>query len=204
MAATLFYVHDPMCSWCWAYRPAWQQLKQLLPSELLVEYVVGGLAPDSDEPMPVDLQEDIQGYWRKIQQQLGTEFNFDFWSKNTPRRSTYEACRAVIAADKQGYAEAMIEAIQRGYYLQARNPSDRDVLVAMAKEQELDVAVFLADLDEADTEIRLLDDIAMARRWKVPGFPSLVLLVGDQLHHIEVNYQDPQLTLQQITALLDD
>ncbi|MFT6977114.1 MAG: putative protein-disulfide isomerase, partial [Shewanella psychromarinicola] len=23
---TLYYVHDPMCSWCWGYRPTWDTL----------------------------------------------------------------------------------------------------------------------------------------------------------------------------------
>ncbi len=202
MAATLFYVHDPMCSWCWGYKPTWDRVKQQLPGNIALEYVVGGLAPDTDETMPESLQQNIESYWHKIQDQLGTAFNFDFWRINTPRRSTYESCRAVIAADKQGMAEQMIEAIQRAYYLEARNPSERKVLVDIARESGLDVADFLADLDEADTEIRLLDDIAMARRWQVPGFPALVLIVDDQLHHIAVDYKDADKTLAEITALL--
>ncbi|CAH0991914.1 hypothetical protein SIN8267_02029 [Sinobacterium norvegicum] len=198
MQSTLFYVHDPMCSWCWGYNPVWQQLKQQLPEGVAIEYIVGGLAPDTDEPMPAEQRQQIEGYWREIQDQLGSEFNFDFWQENTPRRATYESCRAVIAADKQGEQETMIEAIQQAYYLRAKNPSDRSVLVELATEIGLDTATFLADLDEADTEIRLLDDIAMARRWKVPGFPALVLLAGDQLKHIEVDYKNPETSLQQI------
>ena len=202
MQSTLFYVHDPMCSWCWGYNPVWQQLKQQLPEGVSIEYIVGGLAPDCDEPMPEDQCQQIEAYWHKIQDQLGTEFNFDFWRNNTPRRSTYESCRAVIAADKQGEQEAIIEAIQQAYYLQAKNPADRSVLVDLAKDIALDTATFLADMDEADTEIRLLDDIAMARRWKVPGFPSLVLLVGDQLKHIDIDYKNATPTLAKINRCI--
>jgi protein-disulfide isomerase-like protein with CxxC motif len=56
----------------------------------------------------------------------GTEFNFDFWTKCQPRRDTYKACRAVIAASQQNAEEAMIEAIQKAYYLRAMNPSEHD------------------------------------------------------------------------------
>ena len=45
----LVYVHDPMCSWCWGYAPSWHKLKAALESKLVVEYKVGGLAPDSQE-----------------------------------------------------------------------------------------------------------------------------------------------------------
>ena len=50
--AILFYVHDPMCSWCWAFAPTWAEIKQNLPEHIKVRYLLGGLASDSNEPMP--------------------------------------------------------------------------------------------------------------------------------------------------------
>ena len=93
----LYYVHDPMCSWCWGFRPTWQKIQEGLSDDVEVRYLLGGLAPDSQEPMPKSMQLDIASYWGKIQQHIsGTEFNFDFWEKCKPRRSTYPACRAVL------------------------------------------------------------------------------------------------------------
>ena len=66
--------------------------------KLSIEYKVGGLAPDSDEPMPLDMQQFLQQTWHRIEQQLGTKFNHDFWHTAQPRRSTYPACRAVLVA----------------------------------------------------------------------------------------------------------
>ena len=40
--------------------------------------LLGGLAPDTDQPMPIELQQQIQAHWYRINEQLGTEFNFDF------------------------------------------------------------------------------------------------------------------------------
>lgn len=78
--AILFYVHDPMCSWCWAFAPTWAEIKQNLPEHIKVRYLLGGLAPDSNEPMPSAMQAAISGYWRTIMQKVpGTQFNFDFW-----------------------------------------------------------------------------------------------------------------------------
>ena len=129
--ARLYYVHDPMCSWCWGFRPVWLELKQTLPEELQLLSLVGGLAADCDEPMPQALRDKLQATWRRIQQVIpGTGFNFDFWRDNTPRRSTYPACRAVIAArELADKADQMTHAIQQAYYLQARNPSDQETLV---------------------------------------------------------------------------
>ena len=107
-----------MCSWCWGFRPTWAEIKANLPDEVEVKYLLGGLAPDSKEPMPESMQSDIAGYWRRIQQHIpGTKFNFDFWDKCEPKRSTYPACRAVIAARKQNSEIEldMIDKIQNAF-----------------------------------------------------------------------------------------
>lgn len=56
MHATLYYIHDPMCSWCWGFTPIWQKIRAQLPADLPVVYLLGGLAPDSDDPMPQSMQ----------------------------------------------------------------------------------------------------------------------------------------------------
>lgn len=97
--ATLYYAHDPMCSWCWAFRPVLQALRAELPVNINWVSLLGGLAPETTEPMPDQTKQFIQGQWQKIQQMVpNTEFNFDFWTACDPKRSTYPACRAVIAA----------------------------------------------------------------------------------------------------------
>ena len=149
----LYYVHDPMCSWCWGFRPAWDALKQALPSNIEVVNVTGGLAKDSDVAMSLQLQEAIQGWWKDIESQLGTEFNHDFWVLNTPRRSTFMSCRATIAASYQGAEDGMVDAIQRAYYLRALNPSDIAVLAQLAAELSLDAVRFEADLLSDATEV---------------------------------------------------
>ena len=57
---TLYYVHDPMCSWCWGYRPQWLKLKAALPEHVHVVSVLGGLAPDNHQPMPPGMREDLR------------------------------------------------------------------------------------------------------------------------------------------------
>jgi len=93
----LYYVHDPMCSWCWAFVPTWTKIKESLKDRLEIRYVLGGLAPDSAQIMPKDMQNTISGYWKNIETRVpGTQFNYDFWTKCEPKRSTYPSCRAVM------------------------------------------------------------------------------------------------------------
>jgi putative protein-disulfide isomerase len=201
----LLHFHDPMCSWCWAFRPTWQQLRAQLPANLPVRRVVGGLAPDSDVPMEPAMRAKLESIWQMIQARVpGTPFNFDFWQHCTPRRSTYNACRAVLAAQRLApeSEEAMIFAIQQAYYLQAKNPSDISTLVDLAQSIGLDAESFAAQISGAVVEAELQEELAFARHAPINGFPSLVLRTVAGMQPIGLDYLDASPMLAQIQAAL--
>lgn len=199
---TLYYYHDPMCSWCWGYRLTADLLFANLPENISRENVLGGLAPDSDKHMSADLRQRIPGHWRTIHETLGTEFNFDFWEICEPRRSTYPACRAVIAAAIQMREAEMILAIQEAYYLRAMNPSDTETLETLASELNLDLDRFDSDLHSVETESELQRQVAFARSSPITGFPALAIGIGDQLIPVRLDYKDHKETLQHLDVLM--
>ena len=191
-----------MCSWCWGYRPEWLKLKSAVQGELQLINVLGGLAPDSDQPMPVDMQQAIEGHWRKIQAMLGTKFNFDFWRVCQPRRDTYKASRAVIVADSHELGEEMIAAVQQAYYLRAMNPSEPEILADLAAELGLNRSLFMQDLVSVQTETELQSQLALSAKLKVNGMPCLVLGHGSKNTIIRHDYQDYRISLAEIQNCL--
>jgi putative protein-disulfide isomerase len=205
MATELLYVHDPMCSWCWAFRPAFTTLRAQLPRDLPLRRVVGGLAPDNDHPMPEEMRSKLKGIWRTIQETVpGTRFNFAFWDSCTPRRSTYNACRAALAAARLSprHEDLMIEAIQHAYYLEARNPSDIDTLIDLATEVGLDRGRFAAEIASEGVEAQLREEVAFARSGPFHGFPSLAMRTGSVLYPVDVDYRDAGPMQRRIEAIL--
>lgn len=201
MSDTLFYIHDPMCSWCYAFQPALSGLENNLPSSVRLRKQVGGLAPDTTSVMPRDLQERIRQTWRRIERTVpGIRFNYDFWMSNTPIRSTYPACRAVLAAARQGagYEDAMILAIQAAYYRQAKNPALPSVLQECAAAISLDPDRFVQDMASDSLDKELHEQIGQARRWGVTTYPSLRLRHGELIVPIAVNYLDYHAMLDEI------
>jgi len=201
MNTALYYFHDPMCSWCWGFRPIWQKILDRLPANIEVNYVLGGLAPDSHEPMPDEMRTYLQKTWQTIHQKLGTRFNFDFWTMCQPRRSTYPACRAVIAADNQQAGNKMILAIQQAYYLCAMNPSDDKTLITLAEEVGLDKAKFESELNAPQTQAELERQIDFAGQCDVQGLPTLVLEFKGQHRIIHHDYRDPDVVLAQMDSI---
>ena len=199
----LFYVHDPMCSWCWGFQKTWQQVQNNLASLVDIHYVVGGLAPDSDQPMPKAQQQDIAGYWRIIQTKIpGTEFNFDFWNHCSPRRSTYPACRAVLAAKNLDPDKEidMILAIQQAYYLQAKNPSDIDTLITCAENIGIEKTAFEYALTSDAIETLFQEQLQLSTQLGARGFPSLILTTPQSNHFIQIDYNNHNFITQQVLA----
>jgi len=199
-----------MCSWCWGFRPTFQQLlgqlaEHALTKHIKLQYLLGGLAPDTNQPMPSELQATIRNTWQHIQKEIpGTEFNYDFWTLCSPRRSTYPACRAVIAARHQNDESAyrMIDAIQQAYYLQAKNPSDDAVLIELAATLELDTARFQNDLNSEASQHQLDAEIAQCRALHANGFPSLILQHKQKCNTINIDYNHTESMMRQIIDVL--
>jgi len=194
----LYYVYDPMCSWCWGYKPVWEQIKQAVSDEVEIIYVLGGLASDTDEPMSGMMQAQIASYWKKIENFLGTKFNYEFWTENTPRRATYPACRAQLAARAQGQEQAMLEAIQEAYYLNARNPSENSVLIELAQQIGLDKAAFEGALLSPNTHQTLLTELRFSREIGGNSFPSLFIEKTGKIVEIAVDYKNADTTIELI------
>ena len=170
----LIYVADPMCSWCWGFSKVLDEVYTTV-GDLLVQYVMGGLAPDSDEKMPAETRAYVQDQWRKVTEQTGATFNWDFWEQCEPRRSTYPSCRAVIAASRQNKTREMFEAIQRAYYQEAKNPSDLHVLSKLACDIGLDQDQFEVDIIADSVEADLQAGFDLRRSMHANSFPSLIL-----------------------------
>ena len=182
--STLYYIADPMCSWCWGFAPVLEQVVGELPSGVDIQYVMGGLARDSDEPMPQEVRAYVQNAWREVSVTTGARFNWDIWERCQPRRSTYPACRAVLAGGLQGALQEMFAALQRAYYTEARNPSDTSTHLALAGELGLDTDRFSEDMASTRVEELLRGDFAWRRELGVYEFPSLILETAGGRHSI--------------------
>lgn len=202
MTHTLYYVYDPMCSWCYAFRDTFAKVKKELPSNITIVNIPGGLAPHSDEPMEQDLRKYIQSIWYQIEEAVGTKFNHDFWTKCTPKRSTYLSCQATLAAKNQNKEEEMIFAIQTAYYLHAKNPSNEDMLVNTAKEIGLNVEKFKKDLYLEETIKSFNEKMNLRRMLNLNSFPSLALKHGKNITKIDIKYNEPEAILAKINNIL--
>jgi len=196
---TILYLADPMCSWCWGFKPSLHALQDIAP-ETPIRIVLGGLAPDSQAPMEDSMRAYVQQAWRDVSVRSGVSFNFDFWTHCKPRRSTYPACRAVIVARQKGLETAMFEAIQRAYYQEARNPSDLETLAEIGESLGMVRKDFLSAMLAPTTQQFLDEDFQLRDDLQVKAFPSLGVQRAGELHLLHSGWCNPS-ELQKIWRL---
>ena len=209
MSATLIYCYDPMCSWCWGFQSTWKALQTALTpyiekGELQIQPMLGGLAVDSNAPMPLPMQAKLASVWQQIEAQLGTHFNHDFWKDCQPRRSTYPACRACLVARDQNLELEMAAQIQQAYYLDAKNPSDLDTLAECASKIGLKEEGFLNAMEHCKKAEELEQEVQIARQLGLNSFPSLALVMANKLIQIPLDYQNPNKMLADILQELSE
>jgi putative protein-disulfide isomerase len=195
--ATLLYIADPMCSWCWGFRTVRDRVLAAMPVGTPLRYVMGGLAPDSAEPMDEDTQGYVRQAWKTVEQTTGASFNWKFWDDCQPRRSTYPACRAVLLAEnlRAGAGALMFDRIQQAYYQEARNPSDTEMLVALGEELGFTDGAFERELDSPATQALLKADLEFRRTLNVHSFPTLILESGGERIVLTEGYSDAEQVL---------
>ncbi|MCP3915184.1 MAG: DsbA family protein [bacterium] len=150
------------------------------------------------EPMPEPVRAYVQSAWDQVEASTGQPFNRDFWTRCTPRRSTYPACRAVLAAARQDAGWPMYHALQIAYYCEARNPFDTDTHVALAEALDLDTERFADDLASREVRQDLERSFAVRDRLGVRGFPSL----GSSEHGVlSSGYESAETLLPRLVGL---
>ena len=84
---------------------------------------------------------------------------------------------------------------------EARNPSERETLIALAGEIGADQVAFAAALDAPATLVTLGQELSLTQALRVSGFPSLVLDCDGGRWPIPVDYTDPGAMLATVAQI---
>ncbi len=74
---TLWYIADPMCSWCWGFTPVIEKIRNEYSGRLKLELLMGGLRPGTKEPMPATQRQEILHHWEAVNRMTGQPFRFE-------------------------------------------------------------------------------------------------------------------------------
>lgn len=168
-------LEDPACSWCWAFQPVttaleFEVLRAPLKRPIKLKRVMGGL---SDRPV-------IEGsffarHWMSAAELSGMPFNPEIWSRHL-LRTTFEACRAVKAAQALGSpaGDRLLRRIREAFHADGIPVDDRETLLELAREEGLDVEAIREHLASGRAEQQFDRDRQEVTPYRF-GFPTLLI-----------------------------
>src|SRR5262249_26686682 len=143
--ATLHYIHDPLCGWCYGAQPLVSAAVAMLGDRVALRLHGGALFPEAQELTPA-MAEHIVRADERIEEISGQPFGEAYTEGLLAESSTVlyslPPIAAVLAAEKlhpeAGYP--MLVAIQHAHYQRGLRVVEADVLAELAEEIGLDAA----------------------------------------------------------------
>ncbi len=185
--ATLHYLYDPLCGWCYAAAPL-VQAAQAVSGLALALHAGGMMAGAQRQPVTPALRNYVMPHDRRIHALTGQPFGDAYFNgllcdpqavfDSEPPITAILAAAALSAGAPQDLAPAMLKRIQQAHYVEGRQIARPEVLATLAAELGMTPQAFDAAYSAAagapvarhiDDSRRLLD--ALGGR----GFPTFAL-----------------------------
>jgi predicted DsbA family dithiol-disulfide isomerase len=185
---TVDVVSDVVCPWCFIGKRRLEAALALVARDGVVQDAVVGWHPFELNPdLPREgidrrayLDAKFGGAQRAAQiyervRAAGASVGIPFAFERIARQpNTRDAHRLVAWTQERGNAEALVERLFSAYFLEGRNPGDRDVLAAIADEAGADAATARAMLDSGEGEAAVRASERRALEIGVGGVPFFV------------------------------
>jgi len=208
MRATLHYIFDPLCGWCYAAAPLLGAVQQQFGDQLDIR-LGPGLLFEQPKALEQDWREHIIEADARIHKLTGVPFGAAYIARvRNPAPMVLHSVLPAAAVLASKTPLAMLEAIQRAHYVDGLDVCDEARLVALAVATGDESAQFarslsaqLIQLPTVANEARSLLQASGGR-----GFPTFVLEQASQHWRVDhaSAYGQPELFVQQLTHLLKE
>ncbi|MDY0407911.1 ClpXP adapter SpxH family protein [Virgibacillus soli] len=172
----MFVFIDPLCPECWSLEPYLRKLSLEYGRFFTIRPVLTNyLVPLQNEPF--DTPRKMKEIWERTAKRTGMSCDGDLWDEN-PILTPWAASLAIKAAELQGKksGRVFLRKLQESLFLKKQNITEKAVLLACAKEANLDIDEFKNDLESTSARNALQCDIRLTKEMEVDYIPTIVFI----------------------------
>ena len=189
----IFYVGDPMCSWCWGISPQINALQRYAAQEhIKFNLIMGGLRPGGGQEWNKPFRDYLKHHWQEVHKKSGQPFDLSLFEKEKFNYDTEPACRAVITVRTIAPEKtlAFYEFVQYYFYALSGDPKQLDFYEIICKKLDIDFKVFSDQFTSNTLKLATQSDFRKSRELGIRGFPSVVYRKKDKLYTIANGYTE--------------
>ena len=201
----IVYVADAMCSWCYAFTPEIDKVRQEFKDKTTFRLIIGGLSPYNTIPLDKHMKKSLQRNWEAINERTGLPFNYGILSKESNFiYDTEPAARAIVTL-RQLKPESeydFYKAVQNAFYAGNKNTTDiksyLDILPA-----DVDKEKFTSLFSSPEMVKKTREDFIFSDTLSVTGYPSVYLKKGNQYTMITSGYTTAEIVISGLNKELN-
>lgn len=193
----LVYGFDPLCGWCFGFRPTMQAVLAQ-HADLPVELLCGGLVlGERVRPVAADRAYLVQGLER-VKQVSGVEAGAAFYEQllaaGTYVSNSEPPCRAIVVMQQLAPAKAyaFADSLPHAYYGLGQPLDDGQVLQELVAAQGVEAEAFLQHWQSDEAKASTEAAFAHARSLGIGTYPTLLYRRGREARLIAQGWLDPQ------------
>ncbi|WP_025128441.1 DsbA family protein [Pseudomonas sp. PH1b] len=179
-SATLHYIYDPLCGWCYGAKPLVQAAQAVVP---VVAHAGGMMTGRNRQSVSPQLRDYVMPHDRRIAEYTGQPFGQAYFEGLLRDHSAVfdsaPPIAAVLAAQAlSGRGLELLGRLQTAHYLEGRRIADREVLLELAQELGFAPEAFAQAFDQAgarDLDEHIKASRALLAKVGGQGFPTLAL-----------------------------
>jgi len=173
----LWYIADPMCSWCWGFAPIVKAIRLNYSEHLKIKPVMGGLRPGTKLAMASEQRAEILSHWKAVYRRTGQPFSFEGAMPEGFIYDTEPSCRGVVAMAliNPELAFSLLESIEFSFYVEQKDVTNPKILAQLAGKIGVDMDSFLQVFESDEAKNKVSIHFNKVRRWGVNSFPTVVV-----------------------------
>lgn len=181
----VYYIFDPLCSWCYGFTPVLQKFAQLQTSELEFRVMCGGMLIGDSEVYAHELGEDIKKGFSRIAELSGQTFGEAFYKRLEQTDLKLSSLPGSLAMATLRYyqpdqALEFAHEIQKAFYKEGKNPVSVQTYGECAEDFGMNASDFMRLMVDKERLQIVQKEFEIVRNWKVGSFPTLLYQNGEK------------------------
>ena len=204
---TLFYIGDPMCSWCYGMSDILKDTQEYCAKNgIKFQTIVAGLRASGQVLWDKRFKGFLKEEWTNISNRTGKKFSFEILDLLNFDYDTTPACKAVLIAKILSFNNSKIvleffSKIQEKFYANSQDTKKLEFYKEICEDLSLDFEEFSKLFKDKSLDKKLQNEFIIGRNLS-SSFPSLILVNKKQKVNISIGYSSLEDVISRINKNL--
>ena len=204
---TLFYIGDPMCSWCYGMSDILKDTQEYCAKNgIKFQTIVAGLRASGQVLWDKRFKGFLKEEWTNISNRTGKKFSFEILDLLNFDYDTTPACKAVLISKILSFNNSKIvleffSKIQEKFYANSQDTKKLEFYKLICEDLNLDFEEFSKLFEDKSLDKKLQTEFIFGRNLS-SSFPSLILVNKKQQVNISIGYSSLEEVISRINKNL--